>query len=390
MSAGDHRLARVPVLAIAGAVVVGLLVLSPLYGFHRDELYFIVAGRHPAFGYDDQGPLTPILSAAAVGLLGLSPTAIRILPAFAIGACVVLAALIARDLGGGRRAHVIAAATLAASGYLAAGHLDSTTTFDILAWTVVLWLVVRMLDGADARLWLVVGVTVGVGLENKDILLFLGASLIGGLVLARRWDMLRSPWAWAGLGIALLLWAPNLAWQLANGWPQLQMAGHIGGGSDNRIKLIPELLLLAGPLLFPVTLAGGLVAHPRPAASRPWRAVGYAAAILVLLVLASGGKSYYVAGIFAPLIAGGRDGRGPLARPRQVLAAPRRSRGGRRGVIRDHRRARPADPAACDVRRLADSRPVQGVGGAARLARARGDRRARGREPAGRAAGATR
>jgi hypothetical protein len=296
--------ARAEVLAIAGLVVVGLLLLSPFYGFHRDELYFIVAGRHPAFGYDDQGPLTPLLSAGAVALLGLSTTAIRILPALAIGACVVLAGLIARDLGGRRRAQLIAALTLAASGYLAAGHLDSTTTYDVLAWTVVLWLTVRLLAGADARLWLVVGLAAGLGLENKFILLFLGASLVGGLVLARRWDILRSPWAWIGLGIALVLWAPDLAWQAANGFPQSEMAARIGGGSDNRIKLVPELLLLAGPLLFPIVLAGAWWLLHDPEA-RPWRAVGYAVPILLLLVLASGGKSYYAAGIYAPLMAAG-------------------------------------------------------------------------------------
>ena len=123
-------------------------------------------------------------------------------------------------------------------------------------------------------------------------------------MLARRWDILRSPWAWAGLAIAALLWSPNLAWQAANGFPQLEMAGSIGGGSDNRIKLIPELLLLAGPLLFPITLAGAWWLLRGPA-SRPWRAVGYAAPILLALVLASGGKSYYAAGIFAPLMAAG-------------------------------------------------------------------------------------
>lgn len=303
-SGARQPFASVPVLAIAGVVVIGLLVLSPLYGFHRDELYFIMAGRHPALGYDDQGPLTPLLSAGAVGLLGLSTTAIRILPALAVGACILLAGLIARDLGGRPRAQVIATATLAVSGYLAAGHLDSTTTFDVLAWTVVLWLALRLLDGADARLWLAVGLTVGIGLENKFILLFLGASLIGGLVLARRWDILRSPWAWAGLAIAVVLWAPNLAWQAANGFPQLQMAGHIGGDSDNRVKVIPELLLLAGPLLFPIMIAGAwwLVRSPL---SRPWRAVGYAVPILLGLLLLSGGKSYYVVGIYPPLMAAG-------------------------------------------------------------------------------------
>ncbi len=222
-------LARLPVLGIAGIVVAGLLALSPQYGFHRDELYFIVAGRHPAFGYADQPPLTPLLSALAAGLLGVTPTAIRILPALAIGACVVLAGLIAADLGGGRRAQLLAAAVVASSGYLAAGHLASTATFDLLAWAVVLWLTMRILAGADPRLWLAVGVVVGVALQNKDIILFLGVALIGGFLFARRWDVLRSPWAWAGLAIAILLWAPNLAWQVANGLPAAR-----DGGPDRR------------------------------------------------------------------------------------------------------------------------------------------------------------
>ncbi len=302
--AAQTAFARTPVLAVAGLVVLGLLLLSPQYGFHRDELYFIVAGRHPALGYDDQGPLTPLLSAAAVALLGLSPTAVRILPALVVGACVVITALIARDFGGTRRAQVIAAATVASSGYLAAGHLDSTTTYDTLAWTVVLWLVGRLLAGADRRLWLLVGVTAGIGLENKFILLFLGASLVVGLVLTRRWEVLRSPWVWAALALALLLWAPNLAWQAANGFPQLQMARQIGSSADNRVKVVPELLLLAGPLLFPLTIAGAwwLLRDP---SSRPWRAVGVAVPTLLALVLATGGKSYYAAGVFPPLMAGG-------------------------------------------------------------------------------------
>jgi hypothetical protein len=319
--------AWVPILAVAGAIVALLLVLSPLYGFHRDELYFIVAGRHPAFGYDDQGPLTPLLSAAAVALLGVSPTAIRILPALAIGTCVVLAGLIARDLGGSRRAQVIGAATLAASGFLAAGHLDSTATFDLLGWTVVLWLIVRLLGGADPRWWLAVGLVVGLTLENKFLVLFLGAAVVAGLLLARRWEVVRSPWAWAGLALAVLLWAPNLWWQAANGFPQLEMAARISD-SDARAKLIVELLLLAGPLLFPVSLAGAWWLLRAPGA-RPWRALGYALPILLLLVLLVGGKSYYVAGSFALAMGAGgiavdgwlSRGRRPWLRVASLIAA---------------------------------------------------------------------
>ena len=122
-----------PVFLIAGLMVAGLMALSGAYGFHGDEMYFIVAGQHPAFGYVDQPPLTPLLSAASVALFGTSPTAVRLLPALEMGLIVVLIALIVRDLGGSRRAQTLAAITAALSGYLGAGHLDTTTEADLLA-----------------------------------------------------------------------------------------------------------------------------------------------------------------------------------------------------------------------------------------------------------------
>ena len=286
-------------------MVAALLAVSGAYGFHRDELYFIVAGRHPAFGYPDQPPLTPLLSAASVALFGLSPTAVRVLPALAMGLIVVLTALIARDLGGTRRAQLLAAVTVALSGYLAAGHLDTTATYDLLFWAVILWLFVKLLAGGDRRLWLAVGVVAGVGLENKDTLLLLCVGLLAGVVLARRWDMVRSPWVWAAAGIALLIWAPNLAWQATHGFPQLTMAHVIAGGAaTNRAQLLPVLWLFAGPLLFPVALAG-LVWMLLAKAAAPWRAIAFAAVVMLVLVVASGGKAYYAVGIAPPFMAAG-------------------------------------------------------------------------------------
>jgi hypothetical protein len=292
-----------PVLLVAATMVGVLLVLSGAYGFHRDELYFIVAGRHPALGYVDQPAFTPLLSAASVALLGLTPTAVRTLPALAMGLTVVLIALMAGDLSGSRRAQVPAAVIAALSGYLAAGHADSTATFDFLAWAVVLWLLVKLLAGGDRRLWLGVGLAVGIGLENKDTLIVLGAGLVVGFLLSRRWDVFRSPWPWAALGLAVLLWLPNLAWQAANGWPQISMAGAISGDAgDNRASLVPQLLLGAGLLLFPV-VGIGWAWFLLSAEARPWRPIGIAGIVVVALVFLSGGKGYYAVGIVAPYMA---------------------------------------------------------------------------------------
>jgi 4-amino-4-deoxy-L-arabinose transferase-like glycosyltransferase len=294
-----------PVLVVAGLMVAGLLAVSGAYGFHGDEMYYVVAGRHPAFGYVDQPPLTPLLSAASAALLGVTPTAVRVLPALEMALVVLLTALIARDLGGPRRAQVLAAFTAAISGYLGAGHLDTTTDPDLLAWAIIVWLVVKLLAGGDQRLWPAVGLTAGIGLENKDTLLFLAAGLAVGLALVRRWDVVRCRWMWAGLAIALLLWAPNLVWEANNGWPQLTMASQIAGyAGDNRAQIVPLLWIFTGPFLFPVSAAGAVWILAARAAA-PWRALGIAVLVSLALVVVTGGKAYYALGATPLFMAAG-------------------------------------------------------------------------------------
>jgi hypothetical protein len=294
-----------PVWLVAGLMVAALLGLSGAYGFHGDEMYFVVAGQHPAFGYVDQPPLTPLLSAASVAVLGVSPTAVRILPALEMAFVVTLVAYIARDLGGSRRAQVLAAVTAGASGYLAAGHLDTTTEPDLLAWAIVIWLLVRLLAGGDERLWVAVGLCLGIGMENKDTLLLLPAGLAIGVLLCRRWDVVQSPWAWAGVIIAAVLWSPNLAWQATHGWPQMTMASQIAGyAATNRAQVLPLLWLFSGPVLFPVCIAG-LVWVLGSRAATSWRPLGVAALAAMTLDVLIGGKAYYAIGSVSLFMAAG-------------------------------------------------------------------------------------
>src|SRR3954447_4194481 len=125
-----HRppVAAGPLAATLVGVVALLMATAGRYGFHRDELYFMEAGHHLAWGYDDQPPLTPLIARIATGLFGASPAGLRVPSALAMAACVLLTALIARELGGGRRAQVVAAGSLAASGMIYMGHIVSTTT----------------------------------------------------------------------------------------------------------------------------------------------------------------------------------------------------------------------------------------------------------------------
>jgi 4-amino-4-deoxy-L-arabinose transferase-like glycosyltransferase len=147
---------RVPPLVwlIAAAFVAVELAVSDRYGFQQDELYFIEAGRHLAFGYVDQPPLAPLLT-RITGLLGVTPTAVRIVPALAGGAIVVAAARFAALFGAGRLGRVLAALAMAcAPVLLGSTHIGNTTPLELLAWAAVLLCVATALLRDRPRWWL--------------------------------------------------------------------------------------------------------------------------------------------------------------------------------------------------------------------------------------------
>ncbi|WP_019062707.1 glycosyltransferase family 39 protein [Streptomyces prunicolor] len=167
-SRGLPRFVAAPVACLAAAFAAVLTALSGRYGYHRDELYFLAAGDHPAWGYVDQPPLTPLVARVATALFGDTPAGLRVLATLAFVAAVFVAALVARELGGDRWTQVLAVGLAGVGAQLSAvGHMVSTTTFDLLAWLVICWLMLRLLRTCDGRWWLAVGAVVGVGVLNK-------------------------------------------------------------------------------------------------------------------------------------------------------------------------------------------------------------------------------
>jgi hypothetical protein len=293
------------VYGIAGMVVVLLLLVSARYGFHRDELYFVAAGRRLAWGFVDQPPLTPAIARLAdLAPGGVTPTILRIAPAISAGVVVVLAAVLARRFGGARRAMIASAAFTAIGGFfLGVGHLLSTTTFDVLAWVVIVALVAAIIDGADPRLWLAVGATVGVGMLNKFTVVALVVGLLVGLLVTPQRRILRSPWVVAGGAVALLIASPTLVWQAANGWPQLEMTGAISGRDGPADYLLIQIAIVSLFLLVPAAIGWWWLATDPD--GRRWRAIPIAFGLLFVVFLVTGGKGYYVAPLYVPLLAAG-------------------------------------------------------------------------------------
>jgi len=229
------------VAVVAGLQAAALVATGTRYGYHGDEFYFIIAGSHPALGYPDQPPLVPLLSWLMHDLAPGSLLLLR-LPSAIVGATTtVLSALVAREVGGARRAQLIAATCTAVSGFaLAASHLTSTTTFDLLSTTVFLWLVIRALARGSGRSLLLAGLVVGVGFEAKpQVGLVAVVAAVALAVGGPRWP-LRSWWTAGGALVAVVLAAPYLVWQQQHGWPQATVAGNIAGSAEGGRALSPS------------------------------------------------------------------------------------------------------------------------------------------------------
>lgn len=300
------RPAPLAITVIAAAACAVEMAVSARYGYHRDELYFLQAGQHPALGYVDQPALTPLAARAMAALTGGTLAGLRLLPALLLAAMVCLTAAMSRLLGGGRPAQLIAALATACCGeYLAASHLFTTTTLDFAFWALGWYLLLRLLRSGEPRWWLAIGACVGVGGSAKWTIGVLAAAVLAGCLLTPARALLRSRYACAGAVLAAALASPDVIWQASHGWPNLAVFDALHGQAGHNIAVYwPAQLLYTGLALTPVWLAGLWWCLHDPAARR-YRPAGIAALIVLAVFFAAGGKPYYGGGVFTFLFAAG-------------------------------------------------------------------------------------
>ncbi len=277
------------------------------YDLMRNELYFLACGRHPAFGYADQPPLVPLI-AAATQLFGPSVWLLRLPAVIAATALVPVTAALARTLGGGRTAIVIAAvAAAAAIGPAAVTTTLTTATFEPVAWTLAAWLVARavMLEDRRALIW--AGLVTGLAMQAKyGIVLWLAPMALGLAATAAGRRLLAWRECWIGAGLAMLIAAPSLIWQAAHGWPFVEIIanhtrGNLNGSAPHFVAgQIVAMNLLLAPLWFAGLIAPFVADRLRSARFLAIAFVG-AAAIVIL----SNGKDYYLFGAYPALFAVG-------------------------------------------------------------------------------------
>jgi hypothetical protein len=297
----------VPALMAAFLFLLHLPVLTR-YGYFHDELYFIACGNHPAWGYVDHAPLVPWIARLMTSLFGESLFALRLPSLAAMALAVFLAGLLARKLGGGRLGQALAClGMITAPVFLRTGNMLCLPAIEPLFWLLASILVVRIVQEDDPRLWIWVGLVVGLGLLNKHSMAFFGFGLAAGMLLTPLRKHFKSPWLYAGGALALLIILPNLLWQLRNGWPTLHFIMKLKAGVMSGIS---ALQFLAGQLLYlgpfnALLWIPGLVFLLRSPVGKRYRVLGWTWITVFLLLLATKSKIYYLAPAYGALFAAG-------------------------------------------------------------------------------------
>jgi hypothetical protein len=280
------------------------------YGFHQDELVTLdIANRGLQWGYVAWPPVTPFLAKIAFSLFGLSPIGVRSFAVLAEGFAMVLTGLMIRDLGGRRWAQVLGVLAVATTpNSVIQGGLFQYETLDYVCWVLLAFTVVRLLKTENPRWWLAVGAAIGLGMMTKYTIAFLAAGLIAGVLATGSRRDLRTRWPWAGALLALVIWLPNLIWQVQNRWITLEFLGSIhardvGNGAADRF-LIDQILFNLNPVMLFLVVAGLYYFLVAPAGKR-YRLLAWMYLVPFALLFLAQGKGYYLAAAYPMLAAGG-------------------------------------------------------------------------------------
>jgi Dolichyl-phosphate-mannose-protein mannosyltransferase len=292
-------------VALATTVLFIHLMTSGRYGFHRDELATLDDARHLAWGYVAYPPITPFFGWISLKLFGESLTGFRLFAAASTSVAVILTGLMARELGGKTGAQALAASA-AIPFALGAGSLMQYVSFDYLAWVACSYFFVLLCKSRDPRWWLAIGGCIGLGMLTKYSMLVFALAIATAVLFTDLRTHLRSKWLWLGVAASILIFLPNLIWQIQNNFVSLDFLRHIHE-RDVRIgrtqNFLPDQLELT---LFTLPLAIlGLFFYLASKTGRTFRAAGYLYVIPLITFLVAKGRGYYLAPAYPVLYAGG-------------------------------------------------------------------------------------
>jgi MFS family permease len=230
------------------------------YGYFIDEFYYIACALHPALGYVDHPPLSPLVLTVFQFFFGSSVYALRILPALSQAASVFLTGVIAREIGGGKFAQTLAACALGASPtVLAFGGFYSMNSFELVLATALVYYTILMVKADDPKQWIVLGILMGLGVMNKHTFGVFILALVLSLLVAGKWRLLANRWFFIGGLCGFTIFLPNILWQVFNEYPSLEFYSNISKYKNVYTPPVPFIMgqvIGMSPFTVPIWLAG--------------------------------------------------------------------------------------------------------------------------------------
>jgi len=285
-------------------LILQFILVNPIYELHRDEFLHLDQSFHPAFGYISVPPFTSWMG-SLIYLMGGGLLWIRLIPAIFGAATVVFGWLIAEELGGNLPAKILTSTLLIFSVYARLNVLFQPNSFDILAWTIIFYLLIKYLKAYQDNWLFFLSLITVLGLYNKYTIVFLIIGLAIGLLFTEHRRIYHKKVLYYALCLSLLLFLPNILWQITHHFPVIH---HMRALAESQLVHVNRLDFLFDQIKFgvvgiPFFVALWALIFYQP--FKPYRFVLWAFAIIMLLFTISRAKSYYTLGLYPVLFAFG-------------------------------------------------------------------------------------
>jgi len=286
------------------------------YGLHRDEYLYISESDHLAWGYMEVPPMLSIIGKIAKFLFGHTEFAVRFFPALIGAISIILIGILVRDLGGKKYAQLLGGfGCLISPVFLGSNNLFQPVSFNQFMWLLSAFMMVRIIRDLDllnfenlanlpVKNWYWLGIIAGLGFLTKYSIVFFFIAMIGGLLLTPYRKIFLTKYPYISLGIALLIAAPNLWWQVAHDFPIVRHMEELATTQLVNVStagfLIPQFLDHFGASILWVS---GLFFVLTNEKLKPYRFLGWTYLLVLLLLLVTRGKGYYAFGAYGMLFA---------------------------------------------------------------------------------------
>ena len=276
------------------------------YGFHRDELLHLSASEHLDWGFMEFPPLIAFIGKLSYVFFDYSLWGVRLFPTLAGISILVLCCLIAKELGGKSKAILLSGVCVLAFLPFYRNHtLFQPVAFDQLFWTLGFYFLIKFINSENKKYLIFLGITLGIGLLNKYTILVWAFGIFISLFFYNNGKLFRNKWLYISAFISLLIFLPNIIWQIQHDFPLLK---HLHELNESQLDNISPFDFGLQQLNFPFTLIVsliGIIALINDKRLKKYKVIAISVLIVFFTMWVLQSKAYYIFAIYPVLFASG-------------------------------------------------------------------------------------